>query len=504
MKKHILYSTILLTVLGSTNVNATMYDEFTNVQKIVKELQVEVETLREENKALAQEIENREGSIDSTEEEDEVSLREEFEELEDEVSEISAQTAGDNLKLSVDFRTSVDNLQYKMTDGSRISNNALMINRFWLNMNYKANDNLSFTGQLAYNKAFGERSGTSAGAGFETFDWISNENAYDDLIRVRSAYFFYKNDTFFDLEIPWTFSIGRRPSTGGHLINYREDDTAASPSAHTINVEFDGLSSKFTLNEEIGMYIKFCAGRGYSNAQPRFSATAYADAVDTENIDLGGLIFVPYDDGQYQIFTQFYYANNLIDAGQNSDTNDVDPSGFHTVGGLSSATAAVIVSGIGDEWSDYLDDSTLFFSAAFSLTNPDSNGGGMLGSHDKKLGLSTWIGLNMPSIFTEDGLWGLEYNAGSKYWRSITYGEDTNIGSKIAARGDAYEIYFTEPLMEEALSMQLRATYIDYKYTGSNGFFGSNTGTPHEITTLNSPAIVDSASDIRFYIRYKY
>ncbi len=36
---------------------------------------------------------------------------------------------------------------------------------------------------------------------------------------------------------------------------------------------------------------------------------------------------------------------------------------------------------------------------------------------------------------------GLEFNHGSQYWRPMTYGEDTFAGSKIATRGDAWEVY---------------------------------------------------------------
>jgi hypothetical protein len=82
------------------------------------------------------------------------------------------------------------------------------------------------------------------------------------------------------------------------------------------------------------------------------------------------------------------------------------------------------------------------------------------------------------------------------------------VGSKLAARGDAYEAYFTEYLIEDVLSMQLRYTYIDYKYTGSNGFFGSTTGTPSLISNITAAQggafVVDKAQDIRFYLRYRY
>ncbi|CAI6146298.1 MAG: hypothetical protein SPLUMA2_SPLUMAMAG2_00308 [uncultured Sulfurimonas sp.] len=184
-----------------------------------------------------------------------------------------------------------------------------------------------------------------------------------------------------------------------------------------------------------------------------------------------------------------------------------------TVGGLHSVTANFTMNGIGDEWSDYLDDTFFFISGATSITDPYDNGeGGMLGSTESKTGYSAWVGLQMPSFMTEDGRWGIEYNEGSKYWRSITYAEDTNIGSKLAARGQAYEIYFTEPLIDDILTFQVRATYIDYKYTGSNGFFGNTTGAPTEIQESMigqlgedyASTVVDTAQDIRFYLRYRY
>jgi hypothetical protein len=118
------------------------------------------------------------------------------------------------------------------------------------------------------------------------------------------------------------------------------------------------------------------------------------------------------------------------------------------------------------------------------------------------------VGTQFPSLISEEGRWGVEYNHGSKFWRSMTYGEDTNVGSKLATRGDAYEAYFTEPLIEDVLSMQVRYTYIDYAFSGSNGFFGDTTGTPlsmdQAIANNFGATVADSAQDIRFYLRYRY
>ena len=511
MKKPLLLSLATIAILGTTNVSAnSMYEQFQAMKLEMQKMKKEIEELKAKQHApVAVSNAKTTASADDADEEDDSSVKEQLADLQDSISNLNVNTNGNHLKFKVDYRFAVDNLHYKMADGSTQDNNAFMTNRLWLNMNWAATKNLSFTGQLAYNKAFGARSGVSA-PGMETFDWIANENAYDGVLRVRSAYFFYKNDTFMGSNVPWTFSIGRRPSTNGHLVNLRDDDHAASPMGHNINVEFDGLSSKFNLENVTGidgMYVKFCAGRGMSNAAPRFNTAPYADNTNSNaSIDLVGLIFTPWSDGQYTVNTQYYFAGNLI------DQNKTNPSQFDTVGNLHALTANFVANGIGYGISDFLDDTIFFISGAMSITEPD-NGKSMLGATGSQKGYSEWVGVQFPSLVSEEGRWGLEYNHGSKYWRSITYGEDTNIGSKLAARGDAYEAYFTEPIIDDILSLQLRYTYIDYKYTGSNGFFGSTTGNSALISSLPSgnPAnpmdgshYVDKAQDIRFYLRYRY
>jgi len=151
----------------------------------------------------------------------------------------------------------------------------------------------------------------------------------------------------------------------------------------------------------------------------------------------------------------------------------------------------------------------------------------MLGSLESETGTSWWVGAQLP--VTEDGRFGVEYNRGSKYWRPFTYAEDTMIGSKLAARGDAWEAYLTWHI-DDALSAQVRYTKINYDYTGSQGFFGDTSGYTMAIKDLKAQAAaiktamagghvptaveqrilgmeantVESAQDLRFYIRYRF
>ncbi len=419
------------------------------------------------------------------------------------VNDIKEHDANDNIKWGVDLRTAVDSLDYTMADGSKKSNDSLMSTRLLLNMAYAVDANNIFKGQLAYNKAFGADFGGAAGSrgwGMDTFDWVTNEALSSNGLKVKEAYWLYMGDSMGETNIPWTASVGRRPSTNGFLANLREDDEAKSPLGHNINVEFDGASASANFENVTGvsgMNFKVCLGQGSTSATPMFGGPAnYSDDNSIDDIQMAGFIFVPYDDGQYSIKTNVFRAYNLPGM-----VNPMDPSqGFKTVGNMDGLAISALVSGIGED--GILAETKLFASFAASKTNPDS-GEFMLGSDDSETGTSYWLGAQIP---VAGGDFGLEYNHGSKYWRSFTYGEDTMAGSKLAARGDAWEAYYTYPI-NKALSLQARYTMIDYDYSGSNSFFG-NEGAPMTMDEADmmhmGGMVADKASDLRFYVRYRY
>jgi len=436
------------------------------------------------------------------------------------ISAVNKLAANDNLKFDVDFRTSYDNIEYKTASGKKYKNDGLYSNRLLLGMGYAPADTIFFKGQLAFNKAFGasyNQRGT--GMGFDTFDWVVNENLTDDKLRVKEAYWLWSPTVG---DFPMTVSMGRRPSTNGYLINLRDDDKAKSPMGHIINMEFDGASASVKLDKYVsGMYVKLCLGRGLTNASSWASQATYftgspaggANQPDytkvdggLDNTDMVGLIFQPYDDGQYSVMTKYYRGFSVPGLEGNPGFNPSSPISstnpamiMKTKGDMDGAAISAKIEGIGDEINDFLDETILFASFAWSQTRPD--GSAMLGSMDKESGTSIWIGAQMPNL--TGGKFGVEYNHGSKYWRPFTYGEDTMIGSKMAVRGNAYEAYWTQPIIDKVFSMQIRYTYLDYDYTGSNGFFGDG-GTPMKISSATTPNAVDTAQDIRMYFRYRY
>lgn len=240
---------------------------------------------------------------------------------------------------------------------------------------------------------------------------------------------------------------------------------------------------------------------------------------------------------------------------------------LQTTGDMDGAAISVLVEGIGTDLGDFADGVKLFASYGVSVTHPNNNldgfnlsafdgfigatpweiaaglnqmmgtslsttptdyapnspasqalGGamidaanaqpkvkeGMLGSNDDKTGTSYWVGAQWPCLITDDAVVGVEYNHGSKYWRPFTYGEDTLVGSKLATRGDAFEVYWTKQLTDQ-FSLQARYTNIQYDYTGSQGFFGQG-GTPMTMEEAQQFGLdpIEEAQDIRVYLRYRF
>ncbi|MDD3462512.1 MAG: DUF3373 family protein [Sulfurospirillaceae bacterium] len=441
--------------------------------------------------------------------------------LKKQISEVKAHDAGDNIKFDIDFRTAYDIVDYKIKNASDQSNN-IWSNKLRLGMASSPADNLVFKGALQVNKVFGNNSGATT-ASYQNFDWYSSQTPDDSSVRLAEAYFLYFGNN--DGKIPYTASFGRRPSIDGFMTNLREDnDSPSSPIGHNINMEFDGASFKFDLDKVSGvsgMYFKLCLGRGNSNTSGKYSdnttSLKYIDnSTDSPNMDLIGIIGQLYDNGQYKVLANYFQAFNVMGYQYIGATPSVRTAAgrFSDVGDMSGGALSLQINGIGDGISDFLDDTTAFVSFAFSKTDPQgtsSTAGGvtapnqMLGSNNSEVGTSYYMGIQIPDMLS-DGRIGFEYNHGSKYWRSFTYGEDTLIGSKLAARGDAYEIYYNKPLVGKNLTMQLRYTYVDYDYTGSDGFFGNASGTPLTMTEAIAQGRnpVESASNIRMYLRYRY
>jgi len=448
---------------------------------------------------------------------------------------------------------------YTMGAGAaaKTNKNSVWTNKLTLGMAAQPVDNLVFKGALGFYKTFGQSS-VGDYSMFQDFDWYgSSKPQGENVIRLKEAYFLYFGEAG---DMPYTASFGRRPSTDGFMTNLRADNAhPASPVGHNINMEFDGASFKFDFEKLTGIsgfYAKICLGRGFSDTAGSYSwdfSSAYGADYANPDMDLAGLLIQAYDDGQYKVMANVFQGWNMMGMGMNVNMSVADaanayaqsmtfsPTGFLDVGDMRGASLSLQVNGIGNEINDFLDDTIFFASYAMNQTDPSNNaandismdavsqgnmaaaliaggvpaaqvpatmqgmldsmnGAGMLGSQEKETGYSYYVGVNMPGFFEADRI-GLEYNHGSKYWRSFTYGEDTLAGSKLATRGDAYEIYYNLPLVAKNLTAQIRYTYMDYDNAGSDMFFGQ-TGNPAGL--MGMMPYVESASNLHLSMRYRY
>ncbi len=389
-------------------------------------------------------------------------------------------------------------------------------NRFIITGVARPSDNLKATIKLEMNKVFGASDINQMTNPFQNFDWVNNETADDNTVRIKSAWFNY----FFGPDNGLMFSIGRRPSTEGFPANLKSEDNANHPLAHSVNMEFDGISASANSDALSHLWSKFedwgsefliCMGRGYSNTNGKWSLNSdrpdYTKSNDSANADFAGFLFTPYNDGQYKVEMLSMWAFHMMGFRRTGEKVLYTTGPFagypkyigysmKSLGNYYAFDTLFEAQGIGNTNNDFLNNTTAFIDFAMSQTRPKS-GEAMLGSTDKKFGRSIWIGADMPG-FNDNDRFGIDFAHGSKYWRNFSYGEDTLAGSIASVRGNAWDFYYNHQIIPH-LTLQLRYTYLDYAHPGSDGFFG-DMGNPNNTQF----SWVDKARDFRAYIRYNF
>jgi hypothetical protein len=468
---------------------------------------------------------------------------------------VSPVVANSHLFFSLDLRSAYDVITKETTDGfgykaipnfynpgtftvkdfnpqeKKTHTGQVWSNRFIVTGIAKPSDNLKATIQLQMDKVFGPASDINMlDAPFQNFDWVSNEDADDNTVRVKAAWFNY----YFGPDNGLMFSIGRRPSTEGFPANLKSEDEPNHPPAHMVNMEFDGISTEANSDALSHLWSKFgdwgtslllCMGRGMSNTNGKWSLNSnqpgYTKSNDKAHADFAGFMLTPYNDGQYSLKWLSMWATHMMGFKMNIPNqmyammhemsaqqiysammngiippmNEINAS-MEDLGNFYGTDFTFEAQGIGDGISDFLDNTTAFIDFGLTETRPRS-GQRMLGSTKKEIGRSIWVGADMPGIGDNDRF-GVNYAHGSKYWRNFTYGEDTLAGSIPAVRGNAWDVYYNHQIIPN-LTLQLRYSYLKYSNPGSDGFFG-DMGDPD----FKAFSWVDKATDLRAYIRYNF
>jgi hypothetical protein len=362
------------------------------------------------------------------------------------------------------------------------NNDALFTNRLRLNIDAKVADNVSFTGRLSMYKVFGDSTGVQVFNGQPTSlnsDGTTTGVPNSDQLRVERAFFSWNNIGGSKLYL----SIGRRPSTGGPPMNYRQDELrGGTPSGSLIDYQFDGITVGYKLSDN--MVWRLCWGLGYESGfgngnllkmpQDRLKDSHFLGA----NLDL-------WNSETTLVQATYAHAFNVTDGFNGLMVLPANPLTGDPVNApvVMRYTPSANLGGIhlfGMNISQRAKSFDFYGSGNFSATRPNGTttpfGGLMSDPFETPVNRSGYMvlaGLRFNFANDERTKIGFEFNHGSQYWFNFAQAADDIIAPKTNTRGNVAETYLTHRINSRFI---FKADFIKYLYTYSGS--GWHVGAP--------------------------
>ena len=361
------------------------------------------------------------------------------------------------------------------------------VNRFRINMDADISKGLKFTGRLAVFKNWASTSGSAMP------DNSSRAHAPgDSTVMLDRAYV----DWIPDIPIPLAITFGRQPSTEGLGSEIKENRKRQSTyPALVFDGESEGIVTTLGLERYTGLKnsgLRLFYAKGFqSNDQYNYFLDNYR--MDVPDTPVAGLFFeteIPKLPKSYLVMS-YVRGNEFPDMFENKvELGDMDLFALHM------------------QANDLMDSGLdVFFSYAMNVTHPNGNiysmtamnpqtgeliyaadgsiltvpmGGFMTstpGDTESQDGWALYTGLayTIPVDSLKRPKIGFEYNHGSQYWFSYTWGS-VETYNKLATRGDVYDFYYIQPF-NRYLYLRTGYTMVDYSYSGS----GMHLGKPMEV-----------------------
>ncbi len=393
------------------------------------------------------------------------------------------------IKLYGDFRSRLDFYDARGIDapgngfiGTKFKNDTAWSNRFRLNMRVGVTENVEFKGRLAMYKMWGMESAMNDASNTSPpqFDGNSTRTPSDNALRVDRAYVNFNNIG----GAPIWFSIGRRPTTDGNPSNMRMNLTERAGTPLIMDYPFDGISTGYAYKwgGDMGAgRVRICYGRGFEDGLQTRNNSRLND------MDFLGMSWDILQKGDRFLYAQSFRAFNVVNYPNFQDPSINQHFGDPQALGGSGMGPRTNVGNIQHSGVTYMDKiANLNYFVVGGMTNTDPSEKGMFndyaigqgitsfGNRNKENGYHAHVGLRYD--IDPIGLkLGTEWNYGSQYWIGLTPGHDDLYQSKIAARGNVYEIYGIYDLPTgKAISkyaktfMRLGYQRYQYDYSGSN------------------------------------
>jgi len=393
------------------------------------------------------------------------------------------------------------------------SNNTdiLYTNRLRLNLDSRINDDLSVTARLSMYKVFGDSTGVQVFNGQPSSLNIDGTTAgvpNGDMVRVERAYFTWNHVGGSNLYI----SVGRRPSTDGPPLNFRQDEPrGGTPSGALIDFQFDGITIGYHFNDK--MVWRICYGVGYQSGFGNGNILkSPADRLKDTHLLGGNLDLYTTDNTLLQM--TFAHAFNVTDGFNGLMVLPVNPVTGDQVNApvvmrYTPSANLGSINLVGINLNRQFHSVQTYLSGNYSGTRP--NGlttplGGLMSNPFEtpvdRNGAMVLAGLRY-SFPQDDGRTkiGFEFNHGTKYWFNFAQAEDDIVAPKTDTRGDVYESYLTHRFYDR-LIVKLGYIHYNYNYSGS----GWHVGAPQDLDTLailgfptyKSASMVTLGTTVRF------
>lgn len=361
------------------------------------------------------------------------------------------------------------------------NNRILYTNRVRLNFDAKVADNVSFTGRLSMYKVFGDSTGVQVFNGQPNtlnIDGTTSGVPNSDQVRIERAYFSWNDIGGSKLYL----SIGRRPSTYGPPMNFRQDELrGGTPSGALIDYQFDGITFGYKFNDN--MVWRLCYGLGYESGfgnanllkmpQDRLKDVHFLGA----NIDFWTSEKTLFQATFAHAFDVTDGFNGLIVMPRNPLTGD--PIAGAPVLRFTPSTNLGSINLFGINLTRRQGPVDFYFSGNYSGTQPNGMTtpfGGLMSdpfeNPANRNGYMLLAGLRYSFPNDERTKLGFEFNHGSKYWFNFAQGADDIIAPKTNTRGQVYETYFTHRINDRFLFKMDFIKYV-YDYSGSGWHLGA-------------------------------
>jgi hypothetical protein len=362
------------------------------------------------------------------------------------------------------------------------NNNVLQTNRLRLKFDAQVADNVSVSARLSMYKVFGDSTGVQVFNGQPNtldIDGTTARVPTGDMIRVERAFFSWNNVGGSKLYL----SIGRRPSTEGPPLNFRQDEPrGGTPSGSLIDYQFDGITVGYHINDKIS--LRACYGQGYE------SGFGNGELLKTpgdrlKDVHFFGGNFDLYNTDKTFIQSTIARAWNVTDGFNGLTVLPVNPLTGDAVQAPvvmrftpSANLGAINLFGLNVQRT--LGHFDMFVSGNWVSTRPNGQttpfGGLMSDPFDTPVnheGQMVYAGLRY-SIPQNDGRTklGFEFNHGTKYWFNFAQAEDDIVAPKSNTRGEAYEVYTTHRINDHFI-FKADFTRYNYAWSGSGWHLGA-------------------------------